>query len=446
MAELFEDHSPLQLMATGQWKGRSFTLVGRLQYKGDAGTWTEWNAVFDDGTSGVLAEDNGAYVFALPAAMLREVPQPPHLRVGSATAIEGKPYNIASNQQVSLVSAQGELPKLPALGQPFAMVELRSADGEVLTIDYGTLPPQLSRGSAVRLEDLRMSGLRADSAKEESGRHFACPHCGAPVDVALDSSRSITCRSCNSLIELDGGLGGELRHVLQEQPVEPVIPLGSVGQLQGTQWQVVGYQHRSGHEPGDDEEFGWDEYLLYNRQRGFIFLVDSEEGWSVVKPTTGAPALSPGEQSATYLGTKYQLKYSYEAKTRYVAGEFYWPVEQGQKTFNRDFAKGDTLLSMERGAREVTWSSGSKIASDAVAKAFGLEGKKNLLKRSDAGPTSSGGGMGCGTIMLMLLVILILLAVVKACVDDDDTRSGLSGTSRSSGGSFGGYSGGGGHK
>jgi hypothetical protein len=444
MAELFDDHSPLQLMATGRWRGREFTLVGRLQYKGETGTWTEWNALFDDGTGGVLAEDNGAYVFTVPAAMQREVPQPAQFRVGATTAIEGKPYAVTSNQQVALLSAQGELPKLPPLGQPFAMVELRSTDGEVLAIDYGSQPPPLSRGGSVRLEDLRLAGLRDESAKQEQGRHFACPHCGAPVDVALDASRSITCRSCHSVIDLAGGVGGELRHALQDEPVEPVIPLGAIGQLQGVAWQVVGFQHRTGHEPGDDEAFGWDEYLLYNRQRGFIFLVDSEEGWSVVKPTTGSPTLSPGEQSATYLGTKYELKYAYEAQTRYVAGEFYWPVERGQKTFNRDFAKGDTLLSMERSPREVTWSSGSRIASDAVAKAFRLEGKKELLQRSDAGPTSTG-GVGCGTIVMMFLVILVLLALVKACVDDD-TRSGFAGGARSGGGSFGGYSGGGGHK
>jgi hypothetical protein len=445
MAEVFEDHSPLRLMAAGQWRGRAFTLVGRLQYQGETGNWTEWNALFDDGTGGVLGEDNGAYVFLVPAAMQREVPQASQLRVGATTAIEGKPYAVTSNQQVALRSAQGELPKLPPLGRPFPMVELRSSEGEVLAIDYGAQPPQLSRGSSVRLEDLRLSGLREDSAKEERGRHFPCPNCGAPVDVALDASKSITCRSCHSLIELDGGAGGQLRHALQDETVEPVIPLGSVGQLQGVPWQVVGFQHRTGHEPGDDEEFGWDEYLLYNRQRGFIFLVDSQEGWSLVKTTTGAPALSPGEQSASYLGAKYQLKYSYEAQTRYVAGEFYWPVERGQKTFNRDFAKGESLLSMERSAREVTWSSGSKIASDTVAKAFRLEDRKGLFQRSDAGPTSAGGGIGCGTLILMFLVILILLALLKACVDDDN-RSGYVGGPRSSGGSYGGYSGGGGHK
>jgi endogenous inhibitor of DNA gyrase (YacG/DUF329 family) len=447
MAELFDDHSPLRLQASGRWRDRAFTLVGRLQYKGETGAWTEWNALFDDGSAGVLGEDNGAYVFSLPAAIQRAVPQAAQFRLGATTAIDGKPFEIASNEQVALISAQGELPKLPPLGQTFPMVELRSADGEVLSIDYGAQPPQLTRGSAVRLEDLQMSGLHDESAKTEGGRQFACPHCGAPVEVTLATSKSITCRSCNSLIDLASGVGGELRHAMQGEAVELAIPLGSVGQLQGTHWQVVGFQHRTGHEPGDDEEFGWDEYLLYNRKRGFIFLVDSEEGWSVVKPVTGAPALTPGEQSASYLGQKYELKYSYEAQTGYVAGEFYWPVERGQKTFNRDFAKGGGLLSMERGTKEVTWSSGSKIASDAVAKAFKLEGKKDLFKRGDAGPTSSGGGMGCGTIVMMFIVILILLLVIRACMDDEGgAGSSYFGTGRSSGGSFGGYSSGGGHK
>ncbi|MBG9388962.1 DUF4178 domain-containing protein [Caenimonas aquaedulcis] len=447
MAEVFDDHSPLQLMAGGRWEGRAFTLVGRLQYRGETGPWTEWNAVFDDGTSGILGEDNGSYVFCMPDGMGRDVPPAPSLRVGANTAVQGRPYNVTSNEQVTLLSAQGELPKLPPLGQPFAMVELRSPSGEVLSIDYGTSPPLVTRGREARLDELQMSGLREDAAKEERARQFACPNCGAPVEVALDTSKSITCRSCHSIIDLSSGLGGELRHAEQAAPVEPAIALGSLGQLQGVQWQVVGFQHRVGHEPGDDEEFGWGEYLLYNRKRGFIFLVDSEEGWSVVKPTTGAPALSGGEQSATYLGNKYALKYSYEASTTYVAGEFYWPVERGQKTFNRDFAKGDTLLSMERTPKEVTWSSGSRIASDAVAKAFKLEDKAGLLKR-DSGPTG-GSGIGCGTIIVMFVIILILLLVIKACVDDESSGgSGFAsgGSARSGGGSFGGYSSGGGHK
>ena len=55
-------------------------------------------------------------------------------RIGTTTAINGKPYSVAYTGQAQLISAQGELPKLPPLGQPFGMVELRSADGEVLGV------------------------------------------------------------------------------------------------------------------------------------------------------------------------------------------------------------------------------------------------------------------------------------------------------------------------
>lgn len=76
---------------------------------------------------------------------------------------------------------------------------------KVLSIDYGTQPPQLTRGSSVRLEELQLAGLREEIAKEEGARQFNCPNCGAPVEVALASSKSITCRSCHSLIDMSQG-------------------------------------------------------------------------------------------------------------------------------------------------------------------------------------------------------------------------------------------------
>jgi endogenous inhibitor of DNA gyrase (YacG/DUF329 family) len=445
VAERFEDFSPLQLLARGSWLARPFTLVGRLQYRGASGAWTEWHCLFDDGALGWLGEDNGGYVLAFPASANRELPGPERFRVGATTAVNGKSYQVTSNEQVALVAAEGELPKLPPLSTPFAVVELRSPDNEVLSIDYGIEPPEVARGRPVAIEELRFTGLRQESARATEGRQFACPHCGAPVEAKFADSRSITCGACNALIDLTHGVGGELRHALQEEPVRPLIPLGATGQLQGVQWQVVGFQHRLGTEPDDpDEHFGWEEYLLYNRKRGFSFLVDATDGWSMVKPATGAPKVTKDLQTASYLGTTYRHQYAYKAQTSYVAGEFYWPVERGQRTFNRDYARGNSLLSMEETPSERTWSVGSKIDSDEVAKAFGLEAKKDLLQRGDAGPVAprgSGMGCGCGTLLLLLLAIALLVIIVAAI---DDERQGGSGYSSSRSG--GGWSSGGAHK
>ena len=447
MGELFDDHSPLQLMASGritldgQEQEKSFTLIGRLQYQSEAGVWSEWVAFLPDGTLATLSEDNGAYVFTQPIDAGRELPGAARFRIGTTTAINGKPYSVAFSGPVHLRSAQGELPQLPPLGQSFGMVELRSSDGEMLSIDYSTTPAQASRGRAVQLKDLKLQGLKDASTKEEKdGRQFSCPHCGAPVLVKLTSSKSITCPSCKSLIDLGSGIGQELLVAEQHEPVRPAIALGKRGTLQGAAWQVVGFQHRMGQEPGDDEQFGWSEYLLYNQQRGFAFLVDSEDGWSLVRPTTGAPQLAGSGRSATYLGTTYTLQSSYNAETTYVLGEFYWQVTRGQKTFNRDFASAKGLLAMEQSASEITWSSGDKLASATVAQAFGMTNQADLLQRDDPGPFVAAKGLGMGTVVLLVFLLIVVVALMGNC-------SGSSGGAyRSSGGSMGGYTSGGGHK
>lgn len=445
MSELFDDFSPLQLMASGKWDGNSFTLIGRLQYKYAQGTWSEWIAGFDDGSTGSLSEDNGAFVFSTALATSSAIPPAASFVIGKTTAINGKSFTIAANNTVSLLSAQGELPKLPALGAPFEVVELRGDQGDVLSIDYNTTPPAVSSGRAVLLEDLQLKGLKDEQAKTESGQQFACPNCAASLQVTLASTKSLTCSSCHSIIDVSQGLAGQLSHALQTDPVAPLIALGSTGQLQGVAWQLVGFQHRMGTEADDpDEHFGWTEYLLYNQKRGFTFLVDSTEGWSLATPTTGAPTLSSNGATATYLGNKYNRKYSYKAETQYVAGEFYWRVERGQQSNNTDFEKGAVLLSREETPNEVTWSMGGKLSSAAVAKSFNLkdgalDGGKDALKTSDAKPMSSIAGMGCGTIIILILILLLFLFLISRCSSSDNTG-------RSSGGSYGGFSSGGGHK
>lgn len=419
MAELFDDHSPLQLLATGRIRQGArelaFTLIGRLQYRSETGVWTEWVALLEDASMANLCEDNGAYVFMRRIAPGRALPEAARFRLGRTTAINGRRYSVAYVGQARLIAAQGELSWLPPLDAPFDMVALRSADGQLLTIDYGHQPPEVERGHSVRLEDLQLSGLTRESAHTGCARQFNCPQCGAPVQVQLAHTRSITCAACASIIDLDGGVGGELRAALQDEPVCPLIAPGSRGRLQGTLWQVVGFAHRMGVVHGAHGHFGWSEYLLYNRERGFAFLLDSEQGWSMLRATTGAPRLAPDARSASYLGTRYQLKYSYQAETGYVLGEFYWHVTRGQKSTNRAFASRTGLLTMEQGANAIGWFSGDRLGGDSVARAFGLEEKKDLFQRPGAGPLASHAQPGWASIVLLALLLAGLLMLLSHC-------------------------------
>jgi hypothetical protein len=94
---------------------------------------------------------------------------------------------------------------------------------------------------------------------------------------------------------------------------------------------VVGYLERCDLPApgGDDEQTFWREYLLYNRSTGFAFLVDTDDGWSWVRPITGAPTGAATRRS--WQGLAFSQRYSYDAKVTWVQGEFYWRVQREER-------------------------------------------------------------------------------------------------------------------
>lgn len=480
-SELFDDHSPLQLGATGAAQGSGFTLVGRLQYKYGQGTWNEWHALFDSGRSGWLSEDNGAYVLGFDAPLDRGelIPPSDQLIVGNALTVAGVRWHVASLTNARIVTAQGELPAPPNTQVPFAVADLRAAGGDVATLSYADRDrPTWSVGRSVALADLAMSGLNDGSGgsgggeKTLSARGVECPNCGAALEVRLTTTQSIVCHQCHAVVDVSAGVGGDLKHYAQNNGAEPLIPLGTVGSLrlggpQALAWQVVGYVERCElPEDDDDEQSFWREYLLYHRTTGFAFLIDAEDGWSWSAPITGAP--EGNGQKMSYRGVTYQRMYTYTGVVTYVLGEFYWQLQRDQKTYNTDYMSGPRRLNREEtreaGATEVVWSAGEALSAKDVLKAFRLPDDKAAAFERDVAP--AGGGSSWVAIVIMLLVCLFVVLLLVRCASDSgrdceqvrDTygnasqeyqsciASRRSHSSGSGGSSWGGYSSGGSHK
>lgn len=473
-AELFDDHSPLQLGAGGIYQGAAFTLVGRLQYRYAEGTWNEWHALFDNGRSGWLSEDNGRYVMSFEAPLAEAPPVPTALRPGAQQVVGGQPFSVASVTVARLIAAQGELPSPPETQRGFVVADLRSVGGEVGTLDYSRPDaPTWSVGRSVAISELKMSGLADAGEKTLSGRGIECPSCGAALEVKLASTQSVVCPQCKHVVDVSQGVGADLAHFAQDHGDEPQIPLGRVGTLALTRgqplpWQVVGYVERievEGDE--DDEQAAWREYLLYNREEGFAFLVDAEDGWSWTAPITGVP--QPAGTGVTLDGVTYRKLYDYTGQITYVLGEFYWQLRRHERTFNTDYigTGGDSAQRLNRertgsdDTQEIVWSAGQTISADEVHRAFRLGADQLAALQRDAGPTS--GQFSTLTKVLIVLALIVVMLMVVRCSRDDDARcdpvrntfgaSSLeyqnclaSNTSRSRGGSFGGFSSGGGHK
>ena len=480
-AELIEDYSPLQLGAAGRFAGAPFSVVGRLQYGYADGSWNEWHLLFDPGPggarSGWLSEDNGSFVIAFDAALTESAPQEQALRLGERLTLAGQSWSVAALTQATLAAAQGELPRPPALDKTFLVAELRNTQNEVGTLEYSeAASPQWSVGRPVRIVDLAMTGLRdADAGSKALGsRSLPCPNCGASLEPRLASTQSLTCPQCRAVVDISKGVGAELTHYVQANGGEPQIPLGTTGALNfpdpqaPTPWQVVGYQERCDMPSGpEDEQTFWREYLLFNKTEGFVFLVDTEEGWSLVRPLTGAPVQSGN--SIEWQGVRYHPKYggAYPAKTTYVLGEFYWRVQRDEHALVTDYDAlgGKELLSREQTGQEVNWSQGRKLDAAEVARAFRLPPEKHAaLARDASGLTDSGHLLR--KIVFALFILLVIVLLVRACSSDDcaayarsfgtnspeyaqckRTGGGRIAPVGGYGGSYGGFgSGGGGHK
>ncbi len=503
-AELFDDHSPLQSGTTGRWQTRAFTLVGRLQWRTEASTWNEWVMLFDDGARGWLSEDNGRYVVmfdspmpatsgdALALGALSPVPVAPSgttvllppdaWQAGSYVRVGEREWLVASVVDARVVAAEGELPQPPALDTPFTVVDLRSELGDVATLvapgGSDNVAPQQdvdwSVGRGVELSELQLRGLRDGDVETAGAQGPSCPSCGAGLRIELDTTKSVVCTACKAVVDVSQGVGGQLAYFAQQRAggllAEPLIALGSTANLalggESAPWQVVGYMVRTVEpEPGDDAEPPWTEYLLYSRNVGFAFLVNADDGWSYAVPVTGAPKAQG--QHATWQGRNYAQRFSYNAVTTFVLGEFYWRVQQGQRSRNTDFAVGEWRLNREQQGQEITWSDGRVQPARALLSAFGVTPSRIVDQASslDTEPLGSS-SWGMRQVIVLVVVLLIVFALFRTCSTDrcdglrqtygaasveyqqclQRSRGSGVGAVRSGGGSWGGSSGGGGHK
>ncbi len=474
-AEIFEDYSPLQLGATGRFAGSGFAVVGRVQRGSELGNWNEWHLLFDAGDTprvAWLSEDNGQFVLSLEAPLTEAPPADP--QVGLPLTLGGQRWQVAAVVEAAVRAAEGELPRVPRTGR---VVELRNERDEVGSLEYREDgPPVWSIGRGVQLADLALQGLRSTAEGESvaeakfKGRSIACPSCGSPLEPKLSQTKSMVCAQCHAVVDLPEGDAKALGFTAQSPENPPLIPLGRTGTLaiegeKAQAWQVVGYQERCDiPEDAEDEQSFWREYLLFNRLAGFAFLVDTQEGWSLVRTLTGAPSTQHG--SATWQSRAYAERWTYQAKTTYVLGEFYWPVRLDDRVRVTDYASrdGQYLLSREQQGPEVTWSAGRTLPAADVQKAFGLSAPAATFTR-DASAFKNSGGKLLVYIVVGLFLMVILGTLIRACSSDDcqqyknsfgensneyrqcRTRSSGSGVYIPSGGSYGGYSSGGGsHK
>jgi len=206
-------------------------------------------------------------------------------------------------------------------------------------------------------------------------RSLSCPNCGGPVQLrGFAHTLSAVCPSCLSVLDTSSAELQVLHTFQDKQRVQPKIPLGSRGTLNGTLYEVIGFQQRTV-ESGDDF-FSWDEYLLFNPYRGFRYLTEYQGHWNFVRVSSALPegTRSGGKIAVRWQGRTYVHFDSGNASTSFVLGEFPWQVRVNDSAGFDDYIAPPYMLSSETTDGEVTWSLGEYTDGKNIWQAFKLPG------------------------------------------------------------------------
>ena len=162
VANLPADASPIQIGTEGAYQNKSFVVVGRIIYEYEQGGWNEWHLIYNDGSSGWLADAQLEYDLSSLTNVLGKSPQPlpPNAYKGQKFDWQGKQYEVTSVTKAHYKGVQGELPFQYWDKSDLLFADLRTTSGEFATIDYSENPPLLFLGRAVEFDDLHLKNLR----------------------------------------------------------------------------------------------------------------------------------------------------------------------------------------------------------------------------------------------------------------------------------------------
>lgn len=413
VAALIDTGSPLRVGTTGKYLGMGFRISGRTQLRHQAGgVWDEWYAALDDGRWAWLAEAQGRFYVTFKVAA--EAPAFATLSPGQRV-LDG--LVVAEIGEAELLSAEGELPWTPDAGSRYRYADLTGAAQNFATIDYSEDPPVLFKGKETTLAEL---GIAGDAARDARAKLVAlnCSQCGGALDLrAPDQAERIWCPYCGAGHDITNG---KLQFFakLKKSNVQPIIPLGTNGTIDGDSYVVAGFMERA---VRFDIDYFWTEYLLYNRDKGYRWLVSSDDHWSFVTPLRPGEVLDaePGGSLAhvQYDGKPYRLFQSATARVTHVLGEFYWRVAVGEQVNTVDYVRPPFGISKElttTGAQEISYSHARYVEPGEVEQAFAVEG---LNRPSGVGPMQPFSGprlVGPWAVMcLLLIVVAIFVAATK---------------------------------
>jgi hypothetical protein len=201
-----------------------------------------------------------------------------------------------------------------------------------------------------------------------------CPECHTAITYYdVEGSEYYACPNCHAYFKYSGEetpkVFGNYKAVQHEAPL---IPLGTLGIINGAAYRVVGFTERCEYRA---EQYRWTEYQLFQPEtKQYIQLSQYRGHWMITQPQT-----EPIEHTKLHgrfvhrPEGDYRLYNRYQARVLWAVGEFDWDIEGDDRLKLAEYILPPHMLVQERSPdNKVNWYRAVHIEPGTVAEAFGL--------------------------------------------------------------------------
>jgi hypothetical protein len=141
----------------GAWRGRPFTVLGRVRYGYEEGVWDEWYFAFDDGDAGWLEEEDGEYTLSRSEKLRTPAPAFDQVRVGTSFDVNGYPFFVTERCRASIAGAEGQLFYKVIPGRPVAFLD-GNVGGKSAYLEYTEDAIEFGVGDPIPRGEITLEG------------------------------------------------------------------------------------------------------------------------------------------------------------------------------------------------------------------------------------------------------------------------------------------------
>lgn len=418
--------------------GREIVVLGRIQFRYDAGIWDEWWIQFlDDESNAWISQDEGSYMLEISFPKGISMPDYDSLEVGDRIEFGKRRLWVEEKNVANMVGLQGEVPRDAAPDRAVRFLQL--TDNKVIaSIEYyedGSREAFQGRRLHSKhlvsdFDESRISSSYAApnisrpgdvpemiSTGEVQPKAVACPSCGGSVELRdVGGSVMVTCAFCGSALDVSVSGSAELLYEAQKKKLPFAIDIGARGKLRQVDYTVLGrVRYRDTDESG---YYVWDELQLVDQENGYAFLALEDGHWMLFTPLQRSVDADPRsmspKQRITMDGQTYKVFERSYARVIYVEGELTWVARVGDRLGYLDAIRPPYMISAEWDTTEMKWMLGVYITPKEVAEGFGVDVAR-LPTRRGVAPAQpfqrSRDQRACALVGLATSMILLMLCI-----------------------------------